>query len=295
MGFADRFDHWHGQVGSAALLISLLIHLVLAILLLTDMVIGHDQPKAPQEEQAIEVELAPEPKKQAKPQPPPPPPEPPKPEAPQPEAPKPEVPKPEAKPTPPTDTPMPLPKPTPPVAAPLKPLPKPVLEEGKLGKESKAGKHNWLDDVIAQEADKEGGATSPFGQATERMSWSQGTKRGESGGAATQSERDYLLGQVIRQWRNRPNYNWSNDAVVHLRVRVLKDGYLASPFNSKERYSPELAIIDYGTMAKNDPRRIVLESLYVALRVAQPLTLAPELRAKAPFETVLDFKLVDVP
>ncbi len=263
------------------MLVSLLVHLILAVLIWTDMIFDHEKPKPPDEPQAIEVQLAPEPKK-----------------APPPPAPKAEEPKPEpAKPQEqsPADVPMPLPKPTPPVTAPPKPPPKPVLEEGNLGSESKAAKHNWLDDMEAAQQTKEARTTALFGQATEPMSWAQGEKHSGGNGPATQNERDFLLSQVVRQWRNRPVFNWQPDAVVHLRVRVLPDGYLASPFNSKERYAPNQAIIDYDNMARNDPRRMVLESLFVALRVAQPLTLPSELRAKAPFDTVLDFKLVDVP
>jgi len=264
-------------------LLSLLFHVLLAFLLFTDVLIVHDKPKPAQEPKAIVVDLAPEPRKT------PPPPQP-KAEQPPP-APEPEPPKPEPKPEP---------KPAPPTAVPPKPMLKPVLEEGKLDRESKAAKHTWLDDMEDEEQAKEK-RTAPRpsqsldAQSAQQMSWTKGGRHGDADGLTTQSERDFLLSQVVRQWRNRPTYNWSSDAVVNLRIRVLGDGYLAAPFNAKDRYQPDRAIVDYGGMAANDPRRTVLESLYVALRVAQPLTLSPELKARAPFETVLDFKLVDIP
>lgn len=281
MSIAHRLEDWQERVGGAAVLLSLLIHAVLAILMFTDVLVSHGASEQRAEEPAaIDVSLVPEPKKQ----PPPPPP------APEPEpAPKPE---PEKQQQPP---PQPMPKPTPPPAAPPKAPPKPVLDEGKLAKESKAPKHNWLDDAQDETPPKESHSVSPFAKASEPLSWSKGAKRQDDDGPATQTERDYLLAQVLKTWKNKPNFTWAPDAVVHLRVQVMPDGYLASPFNAKERYSPELAIVDYESFGRGDPRKIMLESLYSVLRVSQPLTLSPELKAKAPFETVLDFRLVDIP
>ena len=289
MSVRDRFEDWRERVGGTSVLLSVLVHVILAILILTDVVLDHDHGKAGDEPQAVEVSLVPERKAPApSPLPPPPPQQ-------QPEQSMPPEPEPQPEP------PMPVPKPTPP--EPPKPILKPLLDPGKLAKESKAAPekevkdthHSWLDDAHEDDAPKKAAETSPFAKSSQAMTVGKGGSADEVGGQATQSERDYLLAQILKPWRNRPNFNWQPDAIVQLRVVVMPDGYLAPPFDARQRYSPELAIMGYGRMAPNDPRRIVLESLYSVLRVAQPLTLPPELRAKAPFNTRLDFRLVDIP
>lgn len=125
------------------------------------------------------------------------------------------------------------------------------------------------------------------------MAVATGGHQEDTGGPATQSERDFLLSQILTKWK-RPVGTWPPDAVVRLRVRIQADGYLSPPFNAHMPYSPASAIAGYEQMGRGDPRLAVLETLYVAIRVAQPLTLAPELRAKAPFDISLDFKLADV-
>ena len=256
---------------------------------------------APEQPQVIEVTLVPQappqaaaPPPQAAPEPPPPPPPPPEPET----APE------EAAPPPP----MPMARPEPP---PMAPPAKPMLEAGKLGKESKQGndkdtagpqqaaakesaKHTWLDDV----GDGPPRQNLPMAANAQPIQMGQGGKHSDGGGndgPTTQSERDFLLAQILRPWHNRPNYGWSPHDVVELRVVVMPDGYLAPPFDSRYPFMPARAIANYQSMSPHDPRRILLESLYTVLRVAQTLTLPPELRAKAPFPTVLDFKLVDLP
>ena len=284
MSVANDLESWKERVGGAAVLLSLLIHALLSVLMFTDVLIDHQARQLPTQPEAVEVSLVPEPKRQPpQPQPPPPPKE----EVqPQPDP----VPQAAASQPPP---PKPVPKPQQ-VVVPYKPPPKPVLEEGKIAKESKAPKHNWLDDA-PDDMPKESRTVTPFAKSSEPMAWSKGAARAETEGAATQTERDYLLSQVVKHWRNRPVVDWPPDAVVHLRINVLPDGHLAAPFNALEHYTPELAIVDFANMPRGDPRKAVLESLYVALRIAQPFILTPELRAKAPFETILDFRLVDIP
>jgi len=95
--------------------------------------------------------------------------------------------------------------------------------------------------------------------------------------------------------RGRPFAEWGFDGIVHLGVEVLADGTLGPPFSKNMPYQPQTAIEHYLDYAQSDPRRGLLESLYLALRMAQPLRLPPELKAKAPFHTTLDFQLHDVP
>lgn len=293
MSIGNRFEEWRERLGGTSVLLSVLIHVALLVLILTDVLLDHKpQMHGNEDPPAVEVSLVPEPKRQL----PPPPQQQPQPQA-QPEQPKPE---PEQQ-----QPPMPMAKPAPPVQEPAKPPPKPVLQQGKLAKDSNAGsdkdetkspKHSWLDDAKDDGAPKNPQITSPLAKATEAMTVGKGSARQDDNeGAATQSERDFLLAQILKPWHNRPNYDWGEDAVIRLRVQVLPDGYLAPPFNARQGYTPDLAIVGFHRMAANDPRRIMLESLYSVLRVAQPLNLPPELRKKAPFLTVLDFRLVDIP
>ena len=299
MSVVDRFRNWQERKGGTAVLLSVLVHFTVVVLLLTDVLLPHSKPTDDQPT-AIEVSLVPEPAaRQPAPAPEPPAPEP----APaqQPPPPPPQPPQDEPEPPPPT----PMARPTPPIPEPPKPPSKPILQEGKLAEESKAAspdakakpeaKHSWLDDADQGDSPKTSQSTAPDGQVTQPMNLGKGGSRSQDEGQATQSERDFLLSQILKPWRNRPSYNWPADAIVRLRVEVMPDGYLAQPFNARQRYAPDLAIVDYHRLAPNDPRRVMLESLYSVLRVAQPLTLPPELKAKAPFVTVLDFKLVDIP
>ena len=310
MGLSDGWDEWRERIGGRSVLVSLLAHALLLALIWADVLwfSPHEDPPA------IEVELTAEapPAPHLKPQP-----EAPKPPEIKPPEPKPPEPKPEAQPEPPPE-PKPEPKPeaeppkpaAKPVAKPepvplIKPGPKPVLTPGKLAKESHEGakegtgegkKHSWLDDVESADAGRPATGISSQVSPTEAMDVGKGGKKNgeeDTGGPATQSERDFLLAQILTKWK-RPFGTWPPDAVVRLRVRVLANGYLAPPFDARMPYAPATAIVGYNQMARNDPRLAVLETLFVAIRVAQPLTLAPELRAKAPFGIALDFKLNDV-
>lgn len=289
MSISDDLDKWRERIGGGAVLVSILLHVLLGFVLWAEVL----WPSTPEEPTAIEVEIAPQPP--APPLPkivPPKPPEqaqtpPPEPKTPEPKPPEPK-PEPEAKAV---EQPKAQPRSMPP---PIKPGPKPVMEPGKLAKESHESKHNWLDDV--GNADSKTSApslASLMSRPTESMAVSNGGHQEDTGGPATQSERDFLLSQILTKWK-RPFGTWPPDAVVRLRVRVQADGYFAPPFNAHMPYSPASAIAGYEQMGRGDPRLAVLETLYVAIRVAQPLTLAVELRAKAPFEISLDFKLADV-
>ena len=256
-------DWWDskGKRG-AALLLSALVHAAVVLLLLSGLLNPRDVVVPP----SITVELVPEP---AKPKVEPPKPEPPKPEPPKPEAPKPEPPKPEPKPEPPK------PPPPPPQAAPPPPRPwyelaKPVLADGKLAK------------------------TSHAVGAAKAIAIGEGPPDAELAGAgeATQSERDLLLAQILPLWK-RP-YFPAPDAVIQLSVLVRADGTLGAPFTATEPWNPAIAISHYNEMAPGDPRLQLLIGLYNALRLAQPLHLPPELKAKAPFGAKLDFRLNDV-
>lgn len=110
----------------------------------------------------------------------------------------------------------------------------------------------------------------------------------------TQSERDRVLAQVLRQWKPPPELIAFEDAEFEVRVTVLADGTLAAPFSHHAPFDPGAAIDGWNALHPDDPARRGSESFYRALRMAQPLRLSPELAAKAPFAVVLDFRVRDV-
>ena len=246
------------------MLISVLLHVGLVLILWTQVI----WPQLPEQPQAISVDIVPDAPKRKPPPPPPPEPEqPPKPQEQQPQQrsdPKPEV-------------------------RPVAPI---QFEKGKLGKTSKSGKLEADRDSDSPQQEYPRLVESPRAPPTEPMSMTRGQKRLIDPGIATQNERDLLLTQILARWK-RPMADFPEGVVVQLRVRVLADGYLADPFDGRARYAPQTAIVGFAQMRPDDLRAVILETLYLAIRVAQPLTLPPELRAKAPFETVLDFNLSD--
>ena len=266
------------------MLLSLVLHVILALALWTDVL----WPNPPAEPKIVNVDLVPETAK-----PPPLKAEPPKAPEPKAEEPKPpEPPKPPEAPKPPEPKPVPRPMATPPPV--VKIPPKFQAEQGKLGKESKLGARDEVEPKPQTEpVVRDPIVVSPKAPPTEPMAFTTGQKRLADGGPTTQSERDLLLTQILGRWKH-PSGDWPPNVVVQLRVRILPDGHMAAPFDSRDKYTPNEAITGYESMGYGDPRLQLLETLYVAIRVAQPLTLPPELKAKAPFETVLDFKLSDV-
>jgi len=249
---------WNWKRG-AALLLSALAHVLVVVLLLSGLLHPDDLPVPP----TVTVELVPE---AAKPKPEPAKPEPPKPEPPKPAPPKPAPPKPE--PVKPSSPPPQVEKPPPPPKPWWEMPEKPVLQPGKLAKTSNA-------------------VTRPMGVGAP-------ADDPDNVGDATQSERDFILGQILPLWK-RPPVNLPPDVVVNLRVLVLADGSLGSPFSAGRPWNPGVAIEHYNQLPPGDPVLMTLVSLYTALRLAQPLKLPPELKAKAPFAAVLDFRLADAP
>jgi len=281
--------NWDWKRG-AALLLSALAHVIVVLVLLGGLLHPRELPVPP----TITVELMPEP---AKPKPEPPKPEPPKPEPPKPEPPKPEPPKPAPpKPEPPKPEP---PKPEPPKPEPPKPIERPKPEPTKPEppkpppQAAKPPPRPWYDEAkVLLDAGKLGKTSHAASQAIAL----EGVPREDEvadAGEATQSERDFLLGQILPLWK-RPSFEVPDEAVIQLTVLVRADGSLGEPFGARQPWNPAIAINHYSDMAPNDPRLALLVGLYSALRLAQPLKLPPELKAKAPFVARLDFRLKDV-
>ena len=185
MSIQIGLKQWRERFGSPSVLLSVLAHFVVLLLLVLDAMGLFGTVAAPEQPQVIEVTLVPQappqaaaPPPQAAPEPPPPPPPPPEPET----APE------EAAPPPP----MPMARPEPP---PMAPPAKPMLEAGKLGKESKQGndkdtagpqqaaakesaKHTWLDDV----GDGPPRQNLPIAANAQTIQMGQGGKHSDGGG-----------------------------------------------------------------------------------------------------------------
>lgn len=110
----------------------------------------------------------------------------------------------------------------------------------------------------------------------------------------TRTERDVILGQVIRQWRPPKELRAFPDAAMDVDVVVLADGMLAPPFSAGAPWNPAAAIEGYDALPPDHLKRTAAEAFYRALRTAQPLRLTPDMKAKAPLKVRLVFRYRDV-
>ncbi len=186
-------------------------------------------------------------------------------------------------PTPPP--PAPPPKPQPVAAPPVNgggPV-APQLRAGDLAQHSSPGQ---ADDDDDDQADDD----SPAAIAMPRPP----LKPAHGKGRPTQTERDLILAQVLRHWRV-PAMLRGFPKPITFSVQVLADGSLGPPYSARSPWNPAAAIDDYDKSQPGSLFRQATESLYQALRQAQPLKLPQQLLAKAPFEVRLDFRVSDVP
>jgi hypothetical protein len=175
------------------------------------------------------------------------------------------------------------------------PPPKPQLAPGRIARQSSPG-GSGIEPTIEKAPQIQALPNRPAPERQGELGLSLGpmAKPALEMGVATQSERDFLLSQILAV-QGRPLSVWGINGVVRLRVDVMADGMLGPPFDASSPYRPDKAIVDYNDLPRSDPKRGLMEALYVALRVAQPLKLTPEMRAKAPFQATLDFRTLDVP
>jgi hypothetical protein len=112
--------------------------------------------------------------------------------------------------------------------------------------------------------------------------------------AERRSARDVILGQVLPRMKLPPQFR-GRDGVLTVDVEVRPGGLLAPPFSRDLPWNPAAAIEGLDALAPADPRRVMVEGFYRALREAQPLALPPDLVARLPFKLPLDFRIADVP
>lgn len=131
-----------------------------------------------------------------------------------------------------------------------------------------------------------------------RQRGAPGAAAGEAGPTMTQSESDFFLSQIVSAWVIDFDSPRFADIRIFGRYRVLADGMLAPPFGKNEPW-------DMGRMVENwdriatDPRpeaqafRTAVETFLRAMRLAQPLKMPPNAEGY-PKVLELNFRIGDL-
>lgn len=109
----------------------------------------------------------------------------------------------------------------------------------------------------------------------------------------TQTERDFVLGQVLRHWSPPKELSAYDKADVRVTVTVQADGYFADIYDSRRPWNPAAVFDGYGALSPDSIQRRTVDAFYRAIRQAQPVRLPAALQAKAPFPVRLDFRFKD--
>ena len=108
-----------------------------------------------------------------------------------------------------------------------------------------------------------------------------------------QNERDWVLSRVLHQWQAPPGLAAYQRADIRLKVTVLADGHFSDIYDSRRAWNPNDVFDGYGALSPQSLQRRTIDSVYGAIRKAQPLALPAALKAKAPFDLRLDFRFKD--
>lgn len=109
----------------------------------------------------------------------------------------------------------------------------------------------------------------------------------------TQNERDFVLGQVLRNWKPPRELAAYDKADVRVTVTVRADGYFADIYDGRLPWNPSAVFDGYAGLPPDSIQRRTIDAFYRAIRQAQPVRLPPALKAKAPFPVRLDFRFKD--
>lgn len=109
----------------------------------------------------------------------------------------------------------------------------------------------------------------------------------------TQSERDFVLGQVLRRWSPPRELSAYDKADIRVTVVVGADGYFDDVYDARRPWNPEAVFDGYAALSPHDIQRRTVDAFYRAIRQAQPVRLPPALKVKAPFPVRLDFRFKD--
>lgn len=260
-----RAQDWDNRRLLVAVLLSLLLHGLVAILLIIEPWTWRIQPEPPP---VLAEFVLPEAPKQAPP--------------------------PQAAPTPPPPAPRPI--------EPLKDIPPasvPQLQEAPVTQEPSRAPPSAGQRARPQATDRPQAAPLPgSGPATtpapphqaqrqrpadttgNRQRGAPGTAAGEAGPAMTQSESDFFLSQIVSAWVIDFDSPRFADIRIFGRYRVLADGMLAPPFGKDDPWDMRRMVENWDRIA-TDPRpeaaayRTAVETFLRAMRLAQPLRMPP--------------------
>jgi hypothetical protein len=152
--------------------------------------------------------------------------------------------------------------------------PIPQLEDGLLAQRSSLPKPKTTGDAIAE-------PQAPVPAKPKRPQ------------PVTQNERDFVLGQVVKQWHPPRELSAFDKADVHVSVTVDAQGYFDDIYDARKPWNPAAVFDGYNLLPPGDIQRRTIDAFYQAIRQAQPVRLPPELKAKAPFNVRLDFRFKD--
>jgi hypothetical protein len=245
----EKVSHFPRRLSPASLILSACLNLLLlATLVVEDFVWREAERNALRE---VAVELVPEPVK-------PPPAEPPNP---------PEPPKEIARPAP--SLPPEIPPAPPPLPRLVKPPP-PQLVPAPLARQSAAPRQK--SPAAAEQQIADGAAALTLGKSDKPPATAA-----EEGPELTQSEQDFVLGQIMKYWHIDFHAPEAHGLVLEARIVIEPDGTLASPLNKNDPWNPEKVIHGWSEMVRlgYNYRRQAIEGFLLALRICQPLKLPP--------------------
>ena len=98
---------------------------------------------------------------------------------------------------------------------------------------------------------------------------------------------------MLKHWRV-PEEIKNDEGMVSFSVDILRDGWLGAPFSARTPWNPAAAVNDYASWPAGGMQRRVADSIYRALRDAQPLSLPPEVMKVTPLTVKLAFRPMDV-
>lgn len=241
------------------LILSLLLHLAFVSLVYPELL--PDFERSPPEK-TMEVELVKEPEPKPKPEQKPETKPEPKPE----QKPEPE-PKPEPKPEPPP--PPQKPKPEPPKPKPAL-VPPPQLERGAIADKSSAPKPSTTGGISFESRP----SALPAGELS-------------------QTTQDFILAQIIKMWRFDFAAGKGRNFGMTLLIHINRDGTLTDGLHKNAPWNPQSVIRDYDQLPDGYVKR-AMESMLLALKMAQPLELPPDDGKGWPRRMVLRFRFDDL-
>lgn len=109
----------------------------------------------------------------------------------------------------------------------------------------------------------------------------------------TQTERDFVLSQVLRNWKPPRELVAYDQADIFVGITVGADGYFAEAYDSRRTWNPDEVFDGYSRLHPQNIQRRTIDAFYRAIRQAQPVRLPEVLKAKAPFKVRLDFRFKD--